>query len=94
MSSTTPSIRAPTSIPFLALLSEFTKRKTGKDITSHPLAAEIEACHSPDAILTVLQSQISASGQSKVATKGLQNGLSQLSMYSTRFRLPSARVLD
>jgi hypothetical protein len=41
------------------------KKKTGKDIISHPLAAEIQACHSLDAILAVLQNQISALGQSQ-----------------------------
>jgi|SRR6266850_1071461 len=34
------------------------KEKTGKDITSHPLAIEIQSCHSPDAILAVLHQQI------------------------------------
>ena len=34
------------------------KKKTGKDITSHPLATELQSCDSPDAILAVLQRQI------------------------------------
>ncbi|KAH9954716.1 hypothetical protein BC827DRAFT_930283 [Russula dissimulans] len=34
------------------------KKDTGKDITSHPLAAELETCHSPDEILTVLRAKI------------------------------------
>jgi len=41
------------------------KTKTGNDITSHPLAAELEACYSPDAILTVLRVKISALDQSQ-----------------------------
>src|SRR5712671_1322008 len=40
------------------------KKKTGKDITSHPLAAELETCHSPHAILTVLRAEIPALGHS------------------------------
>ena len=31
------------------------KKKTGKDLTTHPLAAEINGCDSPEAILAVLQ---------------------------------------
>ena len=31
------------------------KRKTGNDLTAHPLAAELNACASPQAILTVLE---------------------------------------
>ena len=33
------------------------KKKTGEDLTNHPLAAEINGCGSPDAILTVLQAK-------------------------------------
>jgi hypothetical protein len=35
-------------------LKEYAK-KTGEDLTTHPLAAEINGCISPDAILTVLR---------------------------------------
>jgi hypothetical protein len=34
------------------------KNKTGKDLTSHPLLAELTTCDSPNAILTVLRNQI------------------------------------
>ena len=34
------------------------KKKTGSDITSHPLATELQSCDSPDAILAVLRRQI------------------------------------
>ena len=34
------------------------KKKTGKDIASHPLATELQSCNSPDAILAVLLRQI------------------------------------
>jgi len=40
------------------------KKKTGKDITSHPLAIELQSCHSPHAILAVLRNQIHVFGQS------------------------------
>jgi hypothetical protein len=41
------------------------KKKTGKDITSHPLAAELQTCNSPDAVLTVLRNQIPTSDESQ-----------------------------
>jgi hypothetical protein len=34
------------------------KTKTGNNITSHPLATELQSCDSPDAILAVLQRQM------------------------------------
>jgi hypothetical protein len=34
------------------------KKKTGKDITSHPLATELQSCNSSDTILTVLRKQV------------------------------------
>ena len=40
------------------------KKKTGNDITTHPLANELQSCHSPDAVLAVLRNQASAIGQS------------------------------
>jgi len=42
---------------FNAALRTYNK-KTGKDITSHPLATELQSCDSPDAILALLQRQI------------------------------------
>ncbi|KAF8471652.1 hypothetical protein DFH94DRAFT_684803 [Russula ochroleuca] len=42
---------------------EVYKKKTGKDLTSHPLLGSFENCQSPDAILTVLHAQIFGSGQ-------------------------------
>ena len=41
------------------------KKKTGKDITSHPLATELQSCDSPDAILGVLRRQIPIADQSQ-----------------------------
>ena len=43
------------------------KNKTGKDITSHPLATELQSCDSPDAILAVLRRQIPIADQSQKA---------------------------
>jgi len=41
------------------------KKKTGKDITSHPLATELQSCHSPDTILAVLRREIPSLDQSQ-----------------------------
>ena len=41
------------------------KKKTGKDITSHPLATELQSCHSPDAVLAVLRTKIPSPDQSQ-----------------------------
>ena len=41
------------------------KKKTGKDITSHPLATELQSCDSPDAILAVLRKQLPTPDQSQ-----------------------------
>jgi hypothetical protein len=47
---------------FEKALKEY-KKRTGKDLTTHPLAAEINRCNSPDAILTVLQGKANELGQ-------------------------------
>jgi hypothetical protein len=41
------------------------KRKTRKDLTSHPLLPRLQSCDSPEAILTALREQIPESNQSK-----------------------------
>jgi hypothetical protein len=41
------------------------KKQTRKDITSHPLAIELQSCHCPDVILAILQKQIPLVGQSQ-----------------------------
>ena len=48
---------------FNEALKEY-KRKTGNDLTTHPLAEEIKACDSPDAILSVLQGKANELDQS------------------------------
>ena len=42
---------------------EVYKRKTGKDLTSHPLLGSFETCNSLDAVLAVLKAQILGPGQ-------------------------------
>jgi hypothetical protein len=37
---------------------EVYRKKTGEDISSHPLLAKLESCRSPDAVLTVLREQL------------------------------------
>ena len=58
------------------------KKKTGKDITSHPLATELQSCDSPDAILAVLRGQIPTPDQS-------QNGNEAFAKYL----IPTVNVL-
>jgi hypothetical protein len=58
------------------------KKKTGNDITSHPLAAELQSCDSPDAILAVLRKQIPTPDQS-------QNGDEKFA----KFLIPTVNVL-
>jgi hypothetical protein len=41
------------------------KKKTKKDLRSHPLLTKLETCNSPDAVLTLLREQIPALGQSR-----------------------------
>ncbi|KAH9037518.1 hypothetical protein EDB85DRAFT_609966 [Lactarius pseudohatsudake] len=41
------------------------KKRTGHDITSHPLAAQLKTCDSPDAILAVLAAQVDEFDQSR-----------------------------
>ncbi|KAH9055814.1 hypothetical protein EDB83DRAFT_2552607 [Lactarius deliciosus] len=41
------------------------KKRTGQDITSHPLATQLKTCDSPDAILAVLRAQVDEFDQSR-----------------------------
>ncbi|KAH9059129.1 hypothetical protein EDB87DRAFT_806173 [Lactarius vividus] len=41
------------------------KMETGNDLTAHPLAAEINACDSPESILTVLEGKANELNQSR-----------------------------
>ncbi len=55
---------------FTAALEAY-KRQTKRDIASHPLAAQLESCDSPDAILAVLRAQVQAFDQSQSADEKL-----------------------
>jgi hypothetical protein len=46
------------------------KKKTGKDVSSHPLATELQSCDSPDAILAILRRHIPSSDQSQSSHDG------------------------
>ena len=59
-SSSTPTTNFETI--FTAALKEY-KKQTKRDISSHPLAAQLQACDSPSAILAVLQVQVQKFGQ-------------------------------
>ena len=51
------------------------KNKTGKDITSHPLATELQSCDSPDTILAVLRRQMPNADQSQKADETFEKCL-------------------
>ena len=50
-----PSSHTPNFQPVFERALKNYKKKTGKDLTAHPLAAEIKGCASPQAILAVLE---------------------------------------
>ena len=62
------------------------QRRTKKDLLSHPLASQIQACNSPGDILTVLQQQIQGLGQSQSAderwTRWLNPTINVISAFS------------
>ncbi|KAN0118744.1 hypothetical protein V8E52_004855 [Russula decolorans] len=60
---------------FNAALNSY-KRKTKKDLTSHPLLPKLQSCDSPEAILTVLREQIPAFNQSQNADDRLTKWVS------------------
>jgi hypothetical protein len=55
---------------FNAALDEY-KRKTKKDLASHPLLPSLESCDSPEAILAVLREQIPGFSASQDEDDGL-----------------------
>ena len=54
------SASAPNFQPILDEALKEYRRKTGKELVTHPLAEEIKGCDSPEAILTVLQGKANA----------------------------------
>ena len=59
---------------FKEALEEY-KKKTKKDIASHPLAAQLKSCDSPSAILAILRAQVQASDKSQSADERLTKWL-------------------
>jgi hypothetical protein len=57
---------------FNAALQSY-KRKTKKDLPSHPLLSSLQSCNSPEAVLTVLREQIPAFNQSQNQDDGFTN---------------------
>ena len=55
---------------FNAALQSY-KRKTKKDLSSHPLLPSLQSCESPEAVLTVLRDQVPAFSQSQSCDDGL-----------------------
>ena len=70
---------SPSSTPnyqpiFEKALKEY-KKKTGKDLTAHPLATQIKGCTSPEAILTVLEGKANELNQSRSSDERLTKWL-------------------
>ena len=59
---------------FIAALEAY-KKQTKKDITSHPLAIQLQSCESPSAILAVLKAQAQAFDRSQSANEKLTSWL-------------------
>ena len=55
LQASSPASSTPNFQPILDKALKEYKKKTGKDLTTHPLAAEINGCDSLEAILTILQ---------------------------------------
>ena len=58
-------------VPIFNAALESYKRKTKKDLASHPLLSSLQSCDSPEAVLTVLRDQIPAFTQSENRDDGL-----------------------
>jgi hypothetical protein len=52
-------------VPIFNAALESYRRKTKKDLASHPLLSSLQPCNSPEAVLTVLREQIPAFNQSE-----------------------------
>ena len=77
---------SPTTLNFQPILDKALKeykRKTGKELTTHPLADEIKDCSSPDAILTVLRGKANELNQSQSSDERL-----------TKWLTPTVNVLN
>jgi len=68
MSSSHPQTAASSSSNFQQIINNALKayeKRTKNDLLAHPLAAQLQACHSPDAILAVLREQVEELNQSR-----------------------------
>ncbi|KAH8999656.1 hypothetical protein EDB86DRAFT_651692 [Lactarius hatsudake] len=78
-----PSSSTPNYHPiFEKALKEY-KKKTGKDISTHPLAEEINGCSSIEAVLAVLQGKANELNQSQSSDERL-----------TKWLTPTVNVLN
>ena len=59
---------------FTAALEDY-KKQTKKDISTHPLAAQLQSCESPTAILTLLRAQVQEFDKSTSADEKLTKWL-------------------
>ncbi|KAH9033911.1 hypothetical protein EDB85DRAFT_1043118 [Lactarius pseudohatsudake] len=69
-SSSTPNFQ-----PIFEKALEEYKKKTGEDLTTHPLAAQINGCNSPEAILIVLEGKANELNQSRSSDERLTKWL-------------------
>ncbi|KAI9432836.1 hypothetical protein H4582DRAFT_2188881 [Lactarius indigo] len=81
MSSVSSSLQASSSStphfqPIFEKALEEYKKRTGEELTAHPLAAEIKCCDSPDAILAVLEGKADELNQSRSKDDRLTKWLS------------------
>ncbi|KAN0141433.1 hypothetical protein V8E53_000678 [Lactarius tabidus] len=70
-----PSASTPNFQPILGKAVEEYTRKTGKRLVADPLAEEIRDCHSPDAILALLQGKANELNQSQSSDERLTKWL-------------------
>src|ERR1700761_7764112 len=75
LSSPQPSSFTPNFQPIFEKALEEYRKKTGKDLTTHPLAAEINGSASPQAILTVLEGKANELNQSRGSDERLTKWL-------------------
>lgn len=66
---------APNFQPIFAKALEEYKKKTGKDLTAHPLAAQINGCDSPGAILAILEGKANELNRSRSSDERLTKWL-------------------
>ena len=69
-------------VPIFNAALESYKRKTKKDLASHPFLSNLQSCDSPEAVLTVLRDQIPAFNRSQDRDDGL-----------TKWVIPTVNVL-